>query len=247
MLAYPARRYRSALVSIVVHSTQTVVILLLSVLMLVPAVGWPESLPPEAPHGRMTEADRLRADAERHLTRHTFDSRRIALRELEQACLLQPDRAELQLQLARTYADAGFTKQSKLRYERALQLAPENADARFGLGYAWRKDWLKCLERRSLDRAIELFASSARLDPKRIDAWLQLSALEVEKGDLVAARNASDRALEVDALRADCVLASASLHWRQGDVHAPGQLALRTAGARGAPGDDRQDERKECE
>jgi GWxTD domain-containing protein len=207
-------------------------ILLLSLLLLVPAVARPESLPESqpvsqpsgAPRGRASEADRLRADAERRLTRHSFDSRRIAIRELEQACLLEPDRAELQLQLARTYADAGFTMQSRLRYERALQLAPDNADARLGLGYAWRRDWLKYLDRRSLDRAIQLFASSARLDPKRVDAWLQVSALEVEKNDLVAARNASDRALEADGLRADCVLASASLHWRQGDVHAADSL-----------------------
>jgi GWxTD domain-containing protein len=203
-------------------------LLLLSLTLLVPAVGRPASLPTEEPRARPSEADRLRADAERHLTQHTFDSRRVALHELEQACLLEPERAELQLQLARTYADAGFTKQSRLRYERALLLAPQNAEARLGLGYAWRRDWLKYLDRRSLDRAIELFASSARLDPKRVEAWLQVSALEVEKGDLAAARAASDHALEADGLRADCVLAAASLHWRQGDVHGADSL-FRTA------------------
>src|SRR5262245_19092667 len=198
--------------------------LLLSLLLLSPAAARAASLPAEAPRGRPSEADRLCADAERRLLKHTFDNRRIALRELEQATLLEPGRAEIVLQLARAYADAGFTKQSKLRYERALQLAPENPDALLGLGYAWRKDWLKYLERRSLDRAIELFAASVRMDPKRVDAWLQLSALEVEKSDLTAARNAAERALEVDGSRADCVLAGASLRWRQGDVHGADSL-----------------------
>src|SRR5262245_22888060 len=91
------------------------------------------------------EADRLLAEADRHLAMHTFDARRIAIGELERACDLEPVRADLQLKLARTYADAGFTKQSRLRFERAMQLAPNDASARVGLGYAWRQDWLKYL------------------------------------------------------------------------------------------------------
>ena len=198
--------------------------LLLLLALLVSAPAWGASPRPSSARAGQREADRLLADAEQRLTRHTFDSRRIAIRDLEQACDLAPERADLQLRLARTYADAGFTKLSRLRYERALDIAPDNADARMGLGQAWRRDWLKYLERRSLDRAIEHFAASVRLDPKRVDAWLMLSALEVEKGDLTAARAASDRALEVDRSRADCQLAGASLRWRQGDV--PGADSL---------------------
>ena len=197
--------------------------LLLSLALLVSAPAWASSSPP-APPTREREADRLLADAERHLTLHTFDARRIALRELEQACALAPERADLQLKLAHTYADAGFTKLSRQRYERALQIAPDIADARMGLGMAWRRDWLKYLERRSLDRAMEHFASAARLDPHRVEAWLMLSALAVEKNDLVAALSASDHALEADRGRADAVLASASVHWRLGDVHAADSL-----------------------
>jgi GWxTD domain-containing protein len=203
---------------------------LLSLVLLIPAptraarpaagasAGDAAGAPPTAGVPRPGEADRLVADAERHLTYHTFDDRRIALRELEQACQLSPERVDLQILLARTYADAGFTKQSRLRFERALKIAPDNAEARLGLGYAWRRDWLKYLERRSLDRAIEHFAASGRLDPARVDAWLMLSALEVEKGDLTAGRAAAERALEADRSRADCLLAGASLRWRQGDV-----------------------------
>jgi GWxTD domain-containing protein len=192
--------------------------ILLSLAILVPTLSWAETFAPTVPTGRLSEADRLLHDAERHLTRHTFDARRVAIRELEQACALEPERVDLQLRLARTYADAGFTKQSRLRFERAMKIAPDNADARLGLGQAWRRDWLKYLERRSLDRAVEHFSACARLDPVRADAWLMLSALEVEKGDLTAARAAADHALASDHARADCLLAGASLRWRQGDV-----------------------------
>jgi GWxTD domain-containing protein len=196
---------------------------LMSSVMLLVAAGagaraTPAPRPAADPAALTSPADRLLGDAEKHLARHTFDARRVALRELEQACDLEPQRADLELKLAHTYADAGFTKLSRIRFERALRIAPDNADARLGLGYAWRRDWLKYLDRRSLDRAIEHFSASARLDPQRVDAWLMLSALEVEKGDLATARAASDHALDVDGSRADCQLAGASLRWRQGDV-----------------------------
>jgi len=192
--------------------------LLLSLALLVSSPASAALRPPAVAGVPPSEADRLVDDAERHLTRHTFDARRIALRDLEQACDLAPQRVDLQLRLAHTYADAGFTKLSRLRYERALKIAPDNPDALMGIGQAWRRDWLKYLERRSLDRAAEHFAACARLDPQRVDAWLMLSALQVEKNNLVAARAAADHALEADRSRADCQLAGASLRWRQGDV-----------------------------
>jgi len=192
--------------------------LLLSLALLVSVPAWAASIPLAGEPSPAGDADRLLADAERHLIKHTFDARRIALRDLEQACDLAPGRADLQLMLARTYADAGFTKLSRQRYERALGIAPDNADARMGLGLAWRRDWLKYLDRRSLDRAIQHFSACTRLEPQRVEAWLMLSALEVEKSDLPGARSASDRALELDRSRADCQLAAASLRWRQGDV-----------------------------
>ena len=192
--------------------------LLLSLAVLVPTLATATPTDGVSPLPSTREVDRLLAQADRHLALHTFDARRVAIGELERACSLEPDRADLEIKLARTYADAGFTKQSRLRFERALKLAPEDADARVGLGQAWRRDWLKYLERRSLDRAIEHFMAAGRQAPGRPEAWLMLSALEVEKGDLATARAAAEHALEADPGRADCQLAGASLRWRQGDV-----------------------------
>ena len=120
---------------------------------------------------REAEANRLQAQADEHLGRRTIEGRRSAIAELERATELRPERADLQLALARAYWQAGFLKQSRKRYERAVSLAPNQAEARMGLGNAWRRDWLKYLERRSLDMACEHYAACGRLDPGRVDAW----------------------------------------------------------------------------
>src|SRR5262249_57561624 len=116
--------------------------------------------------------------------------------ELERGCEVAGLRVGMQLGLGGVYADAGFLKHSRQRFEHALSLAPNDPDARLGLAQAWRRDWLKYLERRSLDRAIEHYTACCRLDPQQVEAWLQLSALLVEKNDLPGARAAADRALE---------------------------------------------------
>ncbi len=167
---------------------------------------------------RNAEASRLLARAEDHLGRRTIEARRVAIADLERATDLAPRRVDLLLTLARAYWQAGFLKQSRYRYERALKLDPDDANARFGVAQAWRRDWLKYLERASLDRAVEHYAACGRADPGRVDAWLLLSALNVERGDLPAARAAADRALGADRARAEALLAGASLRWRQGEV-----------------------------
>jgi GWxTD domain-containing protein len=165
-----------------------------------------------------TEANRLLASAEQHLGQRTIEMRRIAIAELERATEIAPHRAELHLALARAYWQAGFLKLARKRYERAVTLAPDQAEARMGLGNAWRRDWLKYLERRSLDLAAEHYAACGRLDPRKLDAWVLLSALQVERGDLAAARDATDRALAADGGRPEALLAAGSIRWRQGEV-----------------------------
>ena len=177
---------------------------------------------------RDEQATELRDQAERWLLLRTIDGRRMALRSLERAVILAPDRIDIQVVLARASYQAGFIKQARQRYERALALAPNDATARFGLAQSWRRDWLKYLERRSLDRAIEHYSAAGRLDTSHVDAWLMLSALEVERGDLGPASAAAERALRADRGRADAILAAASTRWRVGDVAAADSL-FRTA------------------
>jgi GWxTD domain-containing protein len=177
-----------------------------------------------AARDRDAEATRLLQHAERLLAMQTIEQRRSAIADLERATDLAPARPDVQITLARAYYKAGFLKQAKIRYERAVALAPENSQARFGLGQAWERDWLKYLERSSLDLAVEHFAAAGRLDSSNVQAWLMLSALEVERGELSGARAAAEHALLVDHSRAESMLAAASARWRQGDVEGSDSL-----------------------
>jgi GWxTD domain-containing protein len=170
------------------------------------------------------EAGRLLESAEQRLAMQTIELRRVAIAELERASELSPKRLDVLLTLARAYQQAGYLKQSRIRYERALAIAHDDPDARLGLARSWRRDWIKYLDARSLGRAVEHYSACARSDPARLEAWLQLSALEVELGNLRAARSAAERALLAEPGRPDAMLAVASTRWRVGEVQSADTL-----------------------
>ena len=175
---------------------------------------------------RATRAAELYAHAESLLARRTIDTRRGALRELEQASLLDPGSAQIELELARTYYLAGFLLQARLRFEHVTQLAPSDPAGRLGLGQVWRRDWLKYLDRTSLERAVDNLSRAARLRPDYCDAWLLLAPLLVEKGDDRAAAAAAVRALDAEPGRAEALLATAYTSFRLGRIaHADSAFA----------------------
>ena len=69
---------------------------------------------------RDEQATELRDQAERWLLLRTIDGRRMALRSLERAVILAPDRIDIQVVLARAYYQAGFIKQARQRFERLI-------------------------------------------------------------------------------------------------------------------------------
>lgn len=168
--------------------------------------------------GRRLEAEALHRRAVALGERRTIEGRRAAISALERATLLDPGNAEYELTLARLYYESGFLKSARSRFEGAVALAPEDAEARFGLGQIWRRDWLKYLEPGSLERSIENLAAATRLAPTHADAWLLLSSLWVERGDLASARAAAEHALAAEPGRPEGLLAVASTRWRMGDV-----------------------------
>ena len=117
------------------------------------------------------------------LLRNTVETRRQAVRALEEATLLDPGNATYELALARAYYACGFLKSARERFERVAQLQPGDAAGHQGLGLVWRRDWLKYLDRRSLVRSADQLATATRLDPGNTDAWLTLAPLLVEQGD----------------------------------------------------------------
>ncbi len=165
---------------------------------------------------RLERAAALFDLGQRHVSDGRIDMRRQGLEELDRATRLAPERPEYELELARAYYASGYLKESRLRFERVRSLVPENAEAAFGLGQVWRRDWLKYLDTLSLVRAAEHYSLAARLEPARCDAWLSLVPLLVSQGDDRAAWAASVRAREADPQRLEPRLADAWTSFRLG-------------------------------
>src|SRR5262245_45485322 len=175
---------------------------------------------------RTDRAQALFEQALRHLRENTFDTRRQAIGELEQATLLTPGNPDFELTLARAYYQAGFVRLSRERYTRVTRLTPNDAEARFGLGQVWRRDWLKYLERTSLAQATANLRAAVALKPGYCEAWLLLVPLLVEEGNLEAAASAAAHAREADPERAEAMIADAYTSYRLGHVaHADSAFA----------------------
>jgi GWxTD domain-containing protein len=170
------------------------------------------------PAARPGSAQALFRRAQALLDRNTFDARRMAIRHLEQATLMEPDNASYQLTLARTYYQAGFLKSARLRFERVVAIDAEDPEGHFGLGQVWRRDWLKYLERGSLERAVEHFSTCARTKPDHVESWLMLAPLHVEQDHVSAAFAAAQHAHEADPDRAEALLAMAYTMYRLGQA-----------------------------
>jgi len=167
---------------------------------------------------RDAEAEALYQQAVVRLARRTIDDRRQAIQALERARHLAPQRADIELTLGRACYEAGFLKRSRGCFERARALTPQDAEAHYGIAQVWRRDWLKYLERYSLDRAVESYQGAARLAPESVDAWLGLVPLLVERGDYDRALDAAEHAVRADSSRGETQLALAYTAYRAGDV-----------------------------
>ena len=163
-------------------------------------------------------AEALYESAMKRLERPTIEGRREAIVELEQATLYDKHQPEYELALARLYAQCGYLTHARQRYERVAHLAPTDGRARLGLGQMWRRDWLKYLEPASLDRAVLHLSAAGRLDPHLEDAWIQLTPLLIELGEVAGAEAAAERAIEADPNLPDAQLALAYTSFRLGRV-----------------------------
>src|SRR5262245_11674730 len=140
-------------------------------LLAVPGIGGAAT--PEA------QAETLHRRANEQIDRNTIEGRREAMQLLEQATLLSPKRADLQIELGRLYYRMGFLKQARLRFEHASDLEPASAEAEMGLGEVWRRDYLKFLDRTSLARSLGHFGNAARLAPDSPAPWLRMAPLQL--------------------------------------------------------------------
>jgi GWxTD domain-containing protein len=182
--------------------------------------------PPAAAATRAERAEKLFRQAQGHLRDNTLETRRQAIGELEQATLIVPGNPDYELTLARAYFQAGFVRLSRERFTRVTRLTPNDAEARYGLGQVWRRDWLKYLEKTSLAHATANLRAAVALKPGYCDAWLLLVPLLVEEGNLDAASSAAIHAREADPQRPEAIIADAYTSYRLGRVaHADSAFA----------------------
>jgi len=167
---------------------------------------------------RAGEAEALHRRALELDARGSIDARRDAMRCLEQATALDPDHLEYQLALGRLYYRIGFLKEARKRFERIEKADGRSADAQFGLGQVWRRDWLKYLDRASLGRSVAHFSAAARLRPGDSESWLQLVPMLYEQDSLAAAGAAAERALAAAPKRPEARLAVAYTSFRLGRI-----------------------------
>ncbi len=167
---------------------------------------------------RAGDAEALVRRAQGYDARGTIDGRRLAARCLEQATALAPDSLEYQITLGRLYYRMGFLKQARKRFERVERQDARSADARFGLGQVWRRDYLKYLDRTSLGRAVAHFTAASGLKPDDGESWLQLVPMLYEQDSLVAAGAAAEHALAAAPTRAEAMLAVAYTSFRLGRI-----------------------------
>ena len=167
---------------------------------------------------REAEAAKLAEHADMRLRAGTIEARRSAISDLERAVQLAPRRPEYQLRLARAYMNAGFTRAARDRFAKVMALAPSNAEARFGLGRMWRRDYLKYLDMLSLARAIEHLSWATRLDSSNVAGWVMLSSLHVERRDFAASLRAAEAAARNAPNAPEAQAALGAARWRVGDV-----------------------------
>lgn len=134
------------------------------VIMLLPAVA-----AADAPDARETKADSLVAQGRARFAEGSFGQRRIAIRLLEEAALLEPKRGATLEALGRAYLDAGFQHRARRAFEQSARVDPKNPEAWFGLAQLYKRNWLRSLAVEDFARAVANAESTA--NPRRGGAW----------------------------------------------------------------------------
>jgi GWxTD domain-containing protein len=190
-------------------------VLFLSALLSLAGIGAAAAGPD--PSARTHErAEALYQQALGWLTENTVASRRQAVSALEEATLLEPKDATRELALARAYYASGFLEQARRRLEHVTLLEPDDSALHLELGLLWRSDWLRYLDRRSLQRATIELVSATILDTTNTDAWLTLQPLLLVQDNVGVALAAAFRAARSDPSRLEAHLAVAAVCQRIG-------------------------------
>ena len=160
----------------------------------------------------------LLADGRSRWEAGSLEQRRAAIALYEQAAQLEPRDTLVLGTLGRAYLDAHFFRQARTTFEHVLALAPNDADAEYGLGRAWTWTWLEKPDSAAFVYAYGYLTDATNDRPAFADAWIARAALDVERGDADAAREHGERAWRAAPDSPDAQVAFACLLYRAGDV-----------------------------
>jgi GWxTD domain-containing protein len=153
------------------------------------------------------------------LTLDTVDSRRQAVRALEEVVLLDPGDTEAEIALARAYERSGFLAKARTRYQHASLARPDDARLHRDLGRLWRNEWLQELDPGSLRSAKRELVQATILDTADAESWLLLQSLLTSDDEIGLATVTAFRAAKADPSRLEAILAVASVCQRLGLAH----------------------------
>ena len=183
------------------------------VMMLMPSV-----VAADERDAREAKADSLVTEGRARFAEGSFGQRRIAIRLLEEAALLEPKRGATLEALGRAYLDAGFQHRARTAFEKAARADARNPEAWFGLAQLYKRNWLRSLADEDFSRAVSNAEATLRLRPGHGGAAVMLAMLRVERGGFAAARAVVAGASEAGCRAPELQLASAYLAYRAGDA-----------------------------
>jgi tetratricopeptide (TPR) repeat protein len=121
---------------------------------------------------------------------HRINNPEKMLYYLQRAYALEPNDYDTLLILANETFDAGKYEDAKPLYTKAVELKPDNLDVRTDLGTTYWK-------LNDLDKAIDIFQTVLRTNPKHEFALRNLAVVSIQKGDAATAEDAVNRLASV--------------------------------------------------
>ncbi len=141
------------------------------------------------------------------LQRHRDDA--AALGAFKKAWELEED-AETALNIADLMVRTGFPPAAKTWFEKAIEAAPDFAEARFNYG-------LHCVVEDRLDDGVEHLLRAVEIDPTYSRAWAELGAALAALDRHEDALHALDHALKIDRKDFWALVHRANVHWAMGN------------------------------
>lgn len=119
---------------------------------------------------------------------------RLGLKTMERAAALYPKRIPTLLKLSEFYFILKQYDRSMETIDQVLRIDPQNAEAYFMFGMNFK-------EKEDINRAINSFQQAVEIDPKLIDAWINLGQLHATIDSRLSA-SFFDNAIEIDSTNA---------------------------------------------